>query len=61
MCIRDRNSTFYQRAYDQIEQEMCISKCPATMLLTHASVWGHTNDTHAGLYDIDVYKRQVYS
>ena len=22
------------------------------MLLTHASVWGHTNDTHAGLYDI---------
>ena len=46
------NSTFYQRAYDQIEQEMCISKCPATMLLTHASVWGHTNDTHAGLYDI---------
>lgn len=46
------NSTFYQRAYDQIEQEMCISKCPATMIVSHASVWGHTNNTHAGLYDI---------
>lgn len=46
------NSTFYQRAYDQIEQEMCISKCPATMIVSHASVWGHTNDTHVGLYDI---------
>lgn len=46
------NSTFYQRAYDQIEQEMCISKCPATMIVSHASIWGHTNDTHVGLYDI---------
>lgn len=46
------NSTFYQRAYDQIEQEMCISKCPATMIVTHASVFGHTNDTHVGLYDM---------
>lgn len=49
------NSTFYQRAYDQIEQEMCISKCAATMILTHASVWGHTNDTHVGLYDMALF------
>ena len=46
------NSTFYQRAYDQIEQEMCISKCPVTMIVTHASVFGHANDTHHGLLDI---------
>lgn len=46
------NSTFYQRAYDQIEQEMCISRCPVTMIVTHASVFGHTNDTHHGLLDI---------
>ncbi len=49
------NSTFYQRGYDQIEQEMCITKCPATMILSHASVWGHTNDTHVGLYDIALF------
>ena len=46
------NSTFYQRAYDQIEQEMCISKCAVTMIVTHASVFGHANDTHHGLLDI---------
>lgn len=46
------NSTFYQRAYDQIEQEMCINKCPATMIVTHASVFGHSNDTHHGLLDM---------
>ena len=46
------NSTFYQRAYDQIEQEMCISKCPVTMIVTHASVFGHSNDTHHGLLDM---------
>jgi len=46
------NSTFYQRAYDQIEQEMCISKCAVTMIVTHASVFGHANDTHHGLLDM---------
>ena len=46
------SATFLQRAYDQIEQEMCLGKCPATLLLSHASVWGHTNDSHVGLYDI---------
>ena len=46
------NSTFLQRAYDQIEQEMCIGECPVTMIVTHASVFGHGNDTHAGLFDI---------
>ena len=46
------NSTFYQRAYDQIQQEMSISKCPAVMIVTHAGLNGHTNETHVGLYDI---------
>lgn len=46
------NSTFIQRVYDQIEQEMCINQCPATMIITRESVFGHFNDTHAGLYDI---------
>ena len=49
------NSTFFQRCYDQIEQEMCITKCPATMIISHASVWGHTNDTHVGFYDIPLF------
>lgn len=46
------NGTFIQRAYDQIEQEMCINHIPATMIVTHASVFGHHNDTHIGILDI---------
>lgn len=46
------NCTFYQRAYDQIEQELCINRLPATMIVTHASVMGHTNVTHVGLLDM---------
>lgn len=45
-------SSFYQRAYDQIEQEMCINKCAATMLVAFSGINGHDSDAHAGLYDI---------
>lgn len=51
-AIFSTNSTFLQRAYDQIEQEMCISSCPATIIVTHASVFGHNTVTHMGLFDI---------
>ena len=46
------NSTFIQRAYDQIEQEMCLGKCPVTLIVTHGSVYGHWNDVQSGLLDI---------
>lgn len=46
------NSTFIQRAYDQIQQELCIGQCPAVMIVTHGGVAAHTNDTHAGVHDI---------
>ena len=46
------NATFIQRAYDQIQQEMCINKLPSTIIVTHASIYGHCNDTHIGILDI---------
>ena len=46
------NSTFIQRAYDQIEQEMCMTPCPMTLIVTHGSVYGHWNDVQNGLLDI---------
>lgn len=49
------HSTFYQRAYDQIEQEMCINQCPATMIITHGGVNGHAYNTHAGMFDIALF------
>jgi 1-deoxy-D-xylulose-5-phosphate synthase len=45
-------ASFWQRAYDQIEQEMCLNKIPVTMIITNASVYGQNDETHCGLYDI---------
>lgn len=48
------NSTFVQRAYDQIEQEVALNRLPVTIILTHASIYGHTTDTHVGIYDMNL-------
>lgn len=45
-------ATFFQRAYDQISQELCINKLPVTMILVNASVYAATDMTHIGIYDI---------
>lgn len=45
-------SSFFQRTYDQISQELCINKCPATLLVRNASVWGPNDVTHLGIFDI---------
>ena len=47
-------SSFYQRAYDQVEQEMCLNKCPATLLVAFAGIYGHDDNAHAGLYDMSL-------
>lgn len=47
-------SSFYQRAYDQIEQELCINQCPATMLVAFSGINGHDSNAHAGLFDISL-------
>lgn len=46
------NSTFIQRAYDQILQDVCVNSNPATFLVFAGSVFGMTDVTHLGLYDI---------
>ncbi len=46
------HSSFYQRAYDQISQELCINCLPATLLVRNASVWGMNDITHLGIFDI---------
>lgn len=45
-------STFLQRTYDQISQDLCINSNPAVILVTLASVYGMNDVTHLGLYDI---------
>lgn len=45
-------STFVQRAFDQLSQDLCINNSPATILVYAASVYGMNDVTHLGIYDI---------
>ena len=45
-------SSFVQRTYDQISQDLCIDGNPATIVVYTGSVFGMTDVTHLGLQDI---------
>ncbi len=45
-------STFVQRAYDQISQDLCINNSPATIVIFWGSVYGMNDVTHLGFQDI---------
>lgn len=46
------HSSFFQRTYDQISQDLCVNNNPATLLVNTASVYGMNDVTHLGIYDI---------
>ena len=45
-------STFIQRTYDQIAQDLCINGNPAVINVVCASLYGMNDITHIGFYDI---------
>ncbi len=45
-------SSFFQRTYDQISQELCINNMPVTMIVINASIYATTDLTHIGIFDI---------
>ncbi len=45
-------STFIQRTYDQIAQDLCINGNPAVINIFCASMYGMNDITHIGFYDI---------
>lgn len=45
-------STFVQRTFDQISQDLCINNSPATIVTFSGSVYGMNDVTHLGLQDI---------
>ena len=45
-------SSFIQRTYDQISQDLCINSNPVTIIVFAASVFGMNDVTHLGIYDI---------
>lgn len=46
------NSTFMQRTYDQIMQDVCLNNSAVTFIVFSASIWGMSDVTHIGIYDI---------
>ena len=46
------HSSFIQRTYDQLSQDLCINNNAATILVNTASVYGMNDVTHLGIYDI---------
>lgn len=46
------HSSFMQRTYDQLSQDLCINNSPATILVNTASIYGMNDLTHLGFYDI---------
>ncbi len=49
--IVDIYSTFLQRAYDQIFQEVCLQNLPVTFMLDRAGLTGPDGPTHHGTFD----------
>ena len=45
-------STFIQRTFDQLSQDLCINNNAATLVVFAASVFGMNDVTHLGIYDI---------
>ena len=48
------NSTFFQRTYDQISQDLCINGNAVTLINCNASVYGMNDVGHLGIYDISM-------
>ncbi len=44
-------STFLQRAYDQIEHDLCLQKLPVVLCLDRAGLVGEDGPTHHGVFD----------
>ena len=45
-------SSFIQRTYDQLSQDLCLNKNPALILVFSASLTGFNDATHLGGFDI---------
>ena len=48
-------SSFFQRTYDQMAQDVAINRSPAVFLATGTSLYRSTDVTHLGFYDISIF------
>ena len=45
-------STFLQRAYDQILEDICLQKLPVVLAIDRAGIVGADGETHHGIFDL---------
>ncbi len=45
-------SSFLQRAYDQIMEDVCIQNLPVTLCIDRAGLVGNDGETHQGIFDL---------
>lgn len=48
------SATFFQRIYDQLQQELALNHVPATLLIFGAGISGADN-THSGTFDMTMF------
>ena len=48
-------STFFQRVYDQMAQDVAVNNNPAVFLSTYATLYGMNDVTHLGFFDIPLF------
>lgn len=47
-------STFLQRAYDQLFQDICLANAPVVLAIDRAGIVGEDGETHQGLFDLSM-------
>lgn len=47
-------STFLQRAYDQLSQDVALNNLPAVFAVFYGSVFGMNSETHLGFFDVSL-------
>ncbi|MCQ2554477.1 MAG: 1-deoxy-D-xylulose-5-phosphate synthase [Clostridia bacterium] len=48
-------SSFLQRAYDQIIEDVCLQNLPVTFMVDRAGVVGQDGETHHGIFDLSYF------
>ncbi len=49
-------STFFQRAYDQVLHDVCLSKANVVLAIDRAGIVGDDGPTHHGVFDISLFR-----
>ena len=49
-------SSFSQRCYDQIQQDVCLQKLPVVFALDRAGLVGEDGPTHHGVFDLSLFR-----